>query len=114
MFSPASLRRLVHSISLGTLIVVCGDVMIVSAADEKSTFSQMPEKQASTTDPNAENGEFVLQPGFQVEKLFTVPKETLGSWVAITFDDKGRLIASDQGGLGLCRITPAPIGGNQP
>lgn len=53
---------------------------------------------------------FVALPGFQVEKLFTVPKEKLGSWVCITADDKGRLIASDQGGLGLVRITPGKIG----
>ena len=52
---------------------------------------------------------FNLLPGFQVEKLFTVPKEKLGSWVNITSDPKGRLIVSDQGNLGLCRITPAPI-----
>lgn len=53
---------------------------------------------------------FHLQPGFQVEHLFTVPKEKLGSWVNITSDSQGRLIVSDQGNLGLCRITPAPIG----
>ncbi|MBC7966155.1 MAG: heme-binding protein, partial [Fuerstia sp.] len=40
-------------------------------------------------------GVFELLPGFQVEKLFTVPKEELGSWVCITFDHKGRLLASD-------------------
>jgi putative heme-binding domain-containing protein len=57
---------------------------------------------------------FVLLPGFQVERLFTVPKEELGSWVAIGFDNKGRLIASDQGDRGLCRITPPPIGGSEP
>ncbi len=58
---------------------------------------------------------FNLLPGFQVERLFTVPKETLGSWVNITCDPKGRLIVSDQGNLGLCRVTPAPIGSaNQP
>lgn len=52
---------------------------------------------------------FVTQPGFQVEKMFTVPREELGSWVAITFDPHGRLVASDQGDKGLCRITlPAP------
>ncbi|MDA1014502.1 MAG: c-type cytochrome [Planctomycetota bacterium] len=56
-------------------------------------------------------GVFNVLPGFQVETLFTVPKGELGSWVSITFDDKGRLIASDQGGKGLCRITPPPIGG---
>jgi putative heme-binding domain-containing protein len=44
-------------------------------------------------------------PGFQVELLYSVPKETQGSWVALTPDDKGRLIACDQGG-GLFRITP--------
>ena len=50
-------------------------------------------------------GTFELLPGFQVEKLFTVPKDELGSWVCIAFDNKGRLIASDQGNKGICRIT---------
>lgn len=57
---------------------------------------------------------FETLPGFQVERLFTVPRETLGSWVAIAFDDKGRLLASDQGKLGLCRITPPPLGSHEP
>jgi len=51
---------------------------------------------------------FELQPGFQAEKLFTVPKDELGSWVSIAFDDKGRLLASDQGDLGICRVTLPP------
>ncbi len=50
-------------------------------------------------------GTFELLPGFQVEKLFTVPKEELGSWVCIAFDNKGRLLASDQGDKGIYRIT---------
>ena len=33
-------------------------------------------------------------------------KNELGSWVSLTADDKGRLIASDQEGKGLVRITP--------
>jgi len=49
---------------------------------------------------------FQVLPGFQVERLFTVPKDKLGSWVSICFDDKGRLIASDQDNKALCRITP--------
>ncbi|MBI5759302.1 MAG: c-type cytochrome [Planctomycetales bacterium] len=53
---------------------------------------------------------FNLLPGFQVERLFTVPKEDLGSWVNITSDPKGRLIVSDQGNFGLCRVTPPAIG----
>src|SRR6185437_11854451 len=60
------------------------------------------------------SGVFDLLPGYQVERLFTVPKTELGSWVAIAFDDQGRLIASDQGDKGLCRITPPAIGGHEP
>jgi glucose/arabinose dehydrogenase len=57
---------------------------------------------------------FNLLPGFQAERLFTVPKETLGSWVNIATDHKGRLIVSDQGDKGLCRITPPAIGSKDP
>jgi putative heme-binding domain-containing protein len=53
---------------------------------------------------------FQVLPGFQVERLFTVPRDQLGSWVCIAFDNKGRIIASDEGGKGLCRITPPPLG----
>ncbi len=42
-------------------------------------------------------------PGFKVERIYTVTKEQ-GSWVAMTLDDKGRLITSDQYG-GLYRMT---------
>jgi putative heme-binding domain-containing protein len=51
---------------------------------------------------------FRVLPGFQVERLFTVPRDKLGSWVCIAFDNKGRLIASDERQKGLCRITPPP------
>ncbi|HND52421.1 MAG TPA: hypothetical protein PLV92_08495, partial [Pirellulaceae bacterium] len=57
---------------------------------------------------------FNLLPGFQVERIFTVPKDELGSWVAITTDDRGRLIASDQGDKGLFRITPPKAGSGEP
>lgn len=57
---------------------------------------------------------FHTPPGFVVERLFTVPRERLGSWVSITFDNKGRLLASDQEGKGLCRITPPAPGSSEP
>ena len=58
---------------------------------------------------SASNSSFKVPEGFQVEKLFTVPKDKLGSWVCLTVDPKGRIIASDQGDKGLYRITvPAP------
>ena len=45
-----------------------------------------------------------LVPGFKAELLYTVPKSTHGSWVAMTTDPKGRLIVSDQNGP-LYRVT---------
>lgn len=57
---------------------------------------------------------FNVPEGFQVERLFKVPRKEMGSWVCLTVDPKGRLIASDQGNEGLYRITPAPIGSNEP
>lgn len=51
-------------------------------------------------------------PGFQVELIHTVPKEEQGSWVGLTVDDRGRLIATDQYG-GLYRLTPSPVGSKE-
>ena len=42
-----------------------------------------------------------------------MPKDKFGSWVCIAPDDKGRLIVSDQGDKGLCRITPPAIGSKE-
>ncbi|MGC1274074.1 MAG: heme-binding protein, partial [Planctomycetaceae bacterium] len=44
---------------------------------------------------------------FAIDLIYSVPKGTEGSWVSLTTDDKGRLIACDQYG-GLFRIVPGP------
>jgi hypothetical protein len=54
-------------------------------------------------------GKIKLPPGFRAELVYTVPLEAQGSWVSLTVDDKGRLLASDEGGA-IYRIEPAPIG----
>lgn len=46
--------------------------------------------------------------GFNVELLYSVPKDTQGSWVNMCVDPKGRLIVSDQYGS-LYRVTPVGI-----
>jgi len=46
--------------------------------------------------------------GFKVDLLYTVPRDSQGSWVNLAVDPKGRLIASDQYGK-LYRVTPPPI-----
>lgn len=50
-----------------------------------------------------------VAPGFNVQLLYTVPKEQNGSWVAMCNDPKGRLIVSDQYGK-LYRVTPPALG----
>jgi len=58
-----------------------------------------------------ETGNYKVAEGFKLELLHKVTKEE-GSWVALTKDGKGRLIASDQYGK-LYRVTPpAPGGGD--
>ncbi|MDX1564905.1 MAG: hypothetical protein R3236_05835, partial [Phycisphaeraceae bacterium] len=56
----------------------------------------------------------VIKQGFKFEHIYTVSKKHQGSWVSMTVDDKGRLIACDQGKKGVWRLTPPPIGKSEP
>ena len=51
----------------------------------------------------------VLPPDFHAEHLYSSTAHDQGSWVAMTFDDKGRMITCDQYGY-LYRITLPPVG----
>lgn len=54
--------------------------------------------------------EITVPKGFKVEKLYNVPKEQEGSWVALTVDPKGRLIACDQyGSIYRMSVASAPL-----
>lgn len=65
----------------------------------------------------AEDTKYVLDPdtqitlpeGFDAEILYSVPAEQ-GSWVAMAFDPKGRIIVSDQDDRGVFRVTLAKEG----
>lgn len=50
-----------------------------------------------------------LPDGFVAELLYSPGENDQGSWVAMTFDDKGRMISSDQYGF-LYRLELPPIG----
>ncbi|HEX4144769.1 MAG TPA: c-type cytochrome [Pirellulales bacterium] len=90
--------------------------------DDDNHVTQQPEIALSVTagqtptPPEKEipRDAFHLLPGFQVERLFTVPKDKFGSWVSMTIDAKGRIIAGNEGGSGLFRLTPPPIGSKEP
>lgn len=50
---------------------------------------------------------------FKVELVYSVPRETQGSWVCLAIDSKGRLYTSDQYGK-LYRVTPPAVGAAEP
>ena len=59
-----------------------------------------------SAEPNVFGGAAIkVAKDFKIELLYTVPRETQGSWVAMCMADKGRLIVSDQNGA-LYRVTP--------
>ena len=68
-------------------------------------FTANSKLRAPTATPIAD---MKIAKGFQVELLYTVPKEVEGSWVCMCLDPKGRLIVCDQYG-GLYRLTLPPL-----
>ena len=81
---------------------------------KKSPAPAKTKKTAAKPMPDATPVESLfMKEGFKAELLYTVPKDTQGSWVAMTVDHKGRLIVSDQYGS-LYRITVPPKGKSQP
>lgn len=62
--------------------------------------------------PNPKLDKLKLLPGFKAEHLYSPSENKQGSWVSMTFDNKGRMIASDQYGR-LYRLEIPPIGGGQ-
>ena len=46
--------------------------------------------------------------GFRVEQVCRIPRR-LGSWISMTFDPQGRIVASAQSGP-FYRVTPSPLG----
>jgi putative heme-binding domain-containing protein len=83
------------------------DIRVVGAAGSQP-WGNVLARAASAPPPVG----FAVPAGFAVERLFVVPQDELGSWVSLTTDPKGRLIASDQGNKGLVRITPASLDGS--
>ncbi|MFK5923967.1 MAG: c-type cytochrome [Verrucomicrobiota bacterium] len=69
-------------------------------------FGRAQQNSASHATPVAE---LKVKEGFKVELLYSVPKEEQGSWVSMCYDNRGRLIVSDQYGT-LYRMNPPKPG----
>ncbi|MEH6407297.1 MAG: c-type cytochrome [Leeuwenhoekiella sp.] len=80
--------------------------MISSCKQSKETASS----ESQNKNPKIEK--LKLSPGFKAEHLYSPGDRDEGSWVAMTFDNKDRLITADQYGA-LYRLQLAPIGSKE-
>src|SRR6185312_14136995 len=88
-------RLLVAFVSFSVLLFSCNP----KTEDKK--------EEKTSSDPKL--AKLKLPAGFHADHLFGPSENEDGSWVSMTFDDKGRLIASDQYGA-LYRLQLPPIG----
>jgi len=98
MFKSRLLLSSLFSIAIFT--IGCNTV------NEKQATTDSTDTQISK-DPKV--AKLKLPAGFNADHLYGPSENDEGSWVAMTFDDKGRLIASDQYGA-LYRMTVPAIG----
>jgi putative heme-binding domain-containing protein len=82
-------------------------IVVVLAASGCNNSKEPKTDPATKGDPKLEK--LKLLPDFHAEHLYSPGVNEQGSWVAMTFDDKGRMITSDQYGY-LYRVTLPPIG----
>lgn len=71
------------------------------------SFNGTENNKSAKGDPLADK--LKLLPDFHADHLYDIGKGHLGSWVAMAFDDKGRMITCDQFGY-LYRLTIPPVG----
>ncbi len=89
------------------IVVLC--FFAFACTDSSST--KEPETDAGTR--SFEASKLKLQPGFTAEHLYSPSDDSTGSWVSMAFDNKGRMITSDQYGS-LYRVEIPPIGTDSP
>lgn len=74
-----------------------------------SWMSMQVSRTAMSRADNPKTDKLKLQPGFKAEHLYTPSDNGQGSWVSMCFDDKGRMITSDQYGF-LYRLELPAVG----
>lgn len=92
------------------IVLIVPLLMVVyefSVPAEGAFFSYQSDDTSATVDTTKEDttDEIETLPGFEAQLIYSVPREEQGSWVSLSTDTEGRLIASDQQGMGMYRIS---------
>lgn len=83
-------------------------LVVIALVSLRFAYIKQPQKNLEVTG-NPKLDKLKLLPNFKAEHLYSPSEAGNGSWVAMTFDDKGRMITSDQYGY-LYRLTIPPVG----
>ncbi len=89
---------------------LCFSVFLISLLAAYPASGQTGPSKDKVLDPETN---LTLMEGFDAELLYSVP-ESQGSWVAMAFDPKGRLIVSDQDDKGVFRVSLPEEGDSSP
>lgn len=87
--------------------ILFASILLISCRSGTSTADKPAADSITYKDPKLAN--LRMPEGFRAERLFGPSENEEGSWVSMTFDNKGRLIASDQYGS-LYRMEIPAIG----
>lgn len=99
-----------HLATASRIAILSCCVFLSNHIDPRSTEAAKPDAE---NDPKTlAAGKLELLPGFKAEMIYKVPREEKGSWVSLTVDDQGRLIASSQL-KHMFRITPPAHGSDE-
>lgn len=96
---------MVNTIKAAKIGLAISALMLVGASWVSLRYPETDKQGAE----NPKVDKLKLQPGFKAEHLYSPSENKQGSWVSMTFDDKGRMIASDQYGS-LFRLKIPAVG----
>jgi hypothetical protein len=101
------LASLLVSVMIGNSCRNTQSTQAVNVPEAEAATSTQAPSLAKQQDPKV--GKLKVPAGFQAEHLYSPSENKQGSWVSMAFDDKGRMIASDQYGS-LYRLTLPAVG----
>ncbi|MGN8226596.1 PQQ-dependent sugar dehydrogenase [Gracilimonas sp. BCB1] len=95
------INRRISSISL--IIISATFLWITGCNSSQNQDQEQTQPTMSQQDPGSTDIQTL--PGFEAQLLYEVPRGSYGTWIALTVDSQGRLIASDQSNKGMYRVT---------